>query len=177
MSGSRNRTPVMQDPLLSGPTTTTEQLGNGEASASAILPATGDINLDELRDMLNAPGSLDVRSEDFQNHAEALAFMEEEMLVRVEESTNPSDEPIVLVSVNGTPQHFIRGKWIKTKRKFVEALARAKPFNVMTPEVMDANGDRTTKIVTSSANRYPFSVNSDANPRGRTWLNAILNEV
>lgn len=177
MSGSRNRTPVMHDPLLSGPTTSTEQFDNGQSQSKIILPATGDVDLDELRDLLNAPANTDVRSEDFHDHAETLSFMEDEMLVRVEESTNPSDEKFVEVFCNGTPQRFLRGHWIKTRRKFVEILARAKPFNVMTPEVTDANGDKTTSIITNTAIRYPFQVNADPSPRGKAWLNAILQEA
>lgn len=168
---------MTKDPLLSGQTTDTEQADNGQSKSSIVLPATGAIDLDELRDMLNAPMNGDVHSEEFENHAEELAFMEQEMLVRVEESTDPSAEKFVEIFCNGVPQRFLRGHWIKTKRKFVEVLARAKPFNVSTPEATDANGDRTTRIVTTGAVRYPFQVNGDPSPRGRAWLFGILQEA
>ena len=185
---SRNRTPVTQDPLsaptvltkdplLNGPSTTsTESFDNGQASSSVIMPASGDFDIDALRDQLNAPMMGDPNSIDFHDHAEKLKFMEDQMLITIHETTDPTAERIIPIGVNGSMQHFTRGTAIKTKRKFVDALARARPFNVSTPEYNDANGDRATKLVTESALKYPFTVNYDPSPKGRAWLQAVMQE-
>lgn len=132
-----------------------------------------DMSLDDIVDELNTiepAGSIN-----FEDQAAALDFMEEEVVVCVFTSTDKNAEPIVEVFCNGTPQRFIRGQWQKVKRKYVEVLARAKPFTVTTPETLDSNGDRTTRIDINNALRYPFEMR-DKNPKGAAWLHGILAE-
>jgi hypothetical protein len=112
---------------------------------------------------------------EFGDQAETLQFMEEEVAVCVFTSTDKNAETVVEVFCNGTPQRFIRGQWQIVKRKYVEVLARAKPFSVTTPEVLDSNGDRTTRIDINNALRYPFEM-KDKNPKGAAWLHGILSE-
>lgn len=136
----------------------------------------GDMSIEELRDSLNARVTLDVGTPDFKDHAENLAFMEERVLVRVMESADKNAEKIVEVFNDGVPQRFVRGQWQIAKRKFVEVLARAKPFSVQTPEMTDGNGNRTTAINVSHGLRYPFEMRDD-NPRGQAWLQGVIQEA
>lgn len=133
-----------------------------------------ELSLEQIRDQLNA-GASHVDSPEFKGFAETLAFMEERVLVRVATSTEPHAEKIVEVYNNGVPQFFVRGQWVIARRKYVEILARAKPFSVTTPEAMDARGNRTNRIETHNGQRYPFEM-KDTNPLGAAWLNAIFME-
>lgn len=133
-----------------------------------------DMTLEQIRDQLNA-GASTMESPDFKGFAETLEFMEERVLVRVQTSSEPYSERIVEVYNNGVPQFFVRGEWVIARRKYVEILARAKPFSVTTPEALDARGNRTNRIETHNGQRYPFEM-KDSNPKGAAWLNAIFME-
>jgi hypothetical protein len=133
-----------------------------------------EFSLEQIRDQLNA-GAASVDSPDFKGFAETMAFMEERVLVRVATSNEQHAEKIVEVYNNGVPQFFVRGEWVIARRKYVEILARAKPFSVTTPEAMDARGNRTNRIETHNGQRYPFEM-KDTNPLGAAWLNAIFME-
>jgi hypothetical protein len=139
-----------------------EVLLNRDTDAEAIRDEFSDI------EVMDTPH--------FKDKADNLLFMEEYVEVMVHSSTDKNAEKVVDVYVNGTPQRFIRGRRQVVRRKFVESLARAKPFGVATPEATDDNGDKTTKIVTSVALRYPFDMR-DKNPRGVQWLQSILQEA
>lgn len=135
---------------------------------------SNEVDADDIRDAFNDNMQPDTPA--FKDHADNLAFMEELVQVRVHETTEKNAEKVVDVYCNGIPQRFIRGVPIVVKRKYVEVLARAKPFTVTTPEIVDATGSRTTKIETSSALRYPFDM-QDRNPDGQRWLQSILLEA
>jgi hypothetical protein len=135
-----------------------------------------DTTLEELRDSLNNSVSMDMNDPHLRKFIADNAFMEEPVLVRVLPSTDPNAEHLVDVYNNGTPQRFPRGTWVIAKRKFVEVLARAKPFSVQTPEYVDPNGDRATRIDRSTALRYPFEMR-DRNPVGEAWLSSIISEA
>lgn len=134
------------------------------------LPSSGSIIREEQQ--------IEVVTQPIQNdYAAELAFMEEPVEVMVHESTDPNAENPIHVGCNGVNQFFFRGQQQTVKRKFVEILARAKPVSYMTHEVVNGQGDRTTRITKASALRYPFSVVYDPNPRGATWLRSILNQA
>lgn len=108
---------------------------------------------------------------------EALAFNEELITVQVADSEDPNAERVIEVGVNGKKQFFKRGQPQTVKRKYVEALARAKVTNysqrvdATDPLVMNRLNPRT-------ALRYPFALLEDANPRGgQAWLRQIMSEA
>lgn len=148
----------------------------GTQDTSAVLGGVHDQTLEELRDSLNAIVATDSNDPAFRKFTGDSKFMEEDVIVTVSTSTDPNAEPIVTVYNNGTPQHFPRGVAVICKRKYVEVLARAKPFNVSTPEITDSNGDRTTKIVKNTGLRYPFDMR-DRNPNGQAWLSSVIQEA
>jgi len=110
-----------------------------------------------------------------KDHADRLAFNEEKIEVMVHESTDKNAEAVVEVFVNGIPQRFVRGQTQAVKRKFVEALARAKRTAYSQEKVMD-NGIESYRNVPHTALGYPFSVVRDPNPRGADWLKSVLAE-
>lgn len=135
-----------------------------------------DTSLEDLRDSLNATISHDMNDPHMKKYLADADFMEEQVMVRVSESTDPTATRIVPTWCNGVPQYFIRGEYVIAKRKFVEVLARAKPFSVSTPEYTDGEGNRATRIKTTTGNLYPFEM-QDRNPMGQHWLRRILQEA
>lgn len=110
----------------------------------------------------------------FKNKAEELKFNEDVLTVIVHDSTNPSDDPLPLVIVNGLRQYFERGKQMKVRRKFVERLARARKTTYSQEELPNRQGYRN---VPHTALQYPFSVVHDpAGYKGAEWLQGILDE-
>lgn len=175
---SKNRTPAMSgaqhDALTGTIGTDTHDIELDGLNKSIALDR--DVSLEELRDSLNATISHDINDPHLQKFMADSDFMEERVMVRVAQSSDPAATKIVPTWCNGVPQYFIRGEFVIAKRKFVEVLARAKPFSVSTPEYTDANGDRSTRINTNVANLYPFEM-QDQNPMGQHWLRRVLQEA
>jgi hypothetical protein len=135
------------------------------------IPPTGALDRDDFIDQFEI-----VDQGNGMDKAEMLAFMEEPVQVRLMDTTEPNAAQIVQFSVNGVSQFMIRGKVQTIKRKFLEVMARAKTMALSTPEILDSNGNRTTRIVKSYGSTYPFQVISDRNPKGAQWLEKILSE-
>lgn len=135
-----------------------------EQQPDLIMPAVGGVERPD--DLVSVNKELNV------SYLDELKFMEETVDVIVAESTDPNSEDVVSVFNNGVSQYFIRGQVQTVKRKFLEVLARSKQTSISTKDrsVGDVMIKRHTAI------RYPFSVVSDANPKGAAWLKGILNE-
>jgi hypothetical protein len=170
------RTRTASPDMLTGTTHVDPLNADIGAHDKEISLSPADNSLEALRDSLNATVSHDINDPDFIKYTSDSAFMEEQVLVRIHESTDPNAEKIIPVYNDGIPQHFIRGQWTVCKRKFAEVLARAKPYSIATPEITDGNGDRTTAIRKTTALRYPFEM-QDKNPRGQAWLHMIAQEA
>lgn len=106
----------------------------------------------------------------------ALAFMEEEITVMVQETADENAENPVMVGCNGIFKQFFRGQPTLAKRKFVDCLI-VKTGRVTTPETQNGAGERTYAIRQQSAHKYPFMLIEDRNPKGKEWLTRRLSEV
>lgn len=169
----KNLTPAVQV-KPSGYNTDATHTDLGGLDKSIVLE--GDLSLEELRDSMNANISTHIDSQDFKQFAGNLDFMEERVMVRIMPTAEKNAEQIIDIYNGGVLQMFVRGEWVICKRKYVEVLARAKPFSVATPEVRDGAGGRTTSITTTTGLRYPFEM-QDRNPHGEPWLRGILAEA
>lgn len=174
MTRNTTRTPAVTDSDLTGTKLArTEDMDLGDHDRSITLDS--DLSLEDLRDSLNSTVTMNPEDPAFKKFTEDSKFMDEKVLVRILPSSDKHAEKIICIGNGGTNQHFLRGEWTIAKRKYVEVLARAKPFSVQTPEITDGNGDRTTKIDLSHGLRYPFEMR-DQNPIGQTWLNHIMQQ-
>ena len=116
-----------------------------------------------------------ISSAGFDDYAKELAFMEETLEIEVHESGDPtSNEPILTVYVNGTPQMFERGRAQKVKRKFVQVLATCRPENMRTETMVQGN-QVINKVMKTSSLRYPFTVIDDTKA-GREWLRRVVSQ-
>ncbi len=109
-----------------------------------------------------------------------LAFMEEEITVMVQETSDENAENPVTVGNNGVFKQFFRGVPTTAKRKFVDCLI-VKTGRVTTPEIevpgIRGGRERSFSIQQRSAHRFPFMVISDKNPRGAEWLTRRLSDA
>lgn len=140
-----------------------------ERTTSTIIPATGPIDRSQFSDIIEPVDMMTVNDK-----IKNLAFMEEPVDVIINESDNPNAEQTIQLLCNGVSQFMIRGQMQTIKRKFLAILATAKSDLITTPEVTDSTGAKTTKIVHTLANKYPFSVIYDPNPNGREWLRQLM---
>lgn len=148
--------------------TSNHQIGQDK---TIVVPATGSIDRDEI-----VPGFEAVDGPKAMDKANELAFMEEMVEVVVAATTDKNAERFPHVAVNGVNQYFVRNEKMKVRRKFIEALARAKKTAVSTVAGKDQDGADTMNIAQSTGLRYPFSVVHDPNPRGHAWLEKVLAE-
>lgn len=143
-----------------------------------------DIKPNQPADIMLADGSLAVGGTSIEaisketlhaEHMAALAFMEEEITVMVQETSDQNAENPVVVGNNGMFKQFFRGQPTTAKRKFVDSLI-VKSGRVNTIEVQNGAGERTYAIRQPSAHKYPFMMISDKNPKGGEWLTRRLAE-
>lgn len=144
-----------------------------ETTKSFDLPSTGDIVHAPNEEIITGEAAKAAGDLDYQAQ---LAFMEEKVVVSVLETVDPNAEPMPAVYVNGVPQFFPRGVAVTCKRKFIEGLVRAKP-EAIAVNVTERNSENpVNRINRSSAEKYPFQILRDDNPRGAAWLHALRTE-
>lgn len=114
-------------------------------------------------------------SRDFRALAADEAFMNEMVEVMVHSSTDENQAPHVIVNCNGTNQPIVRGVPTMIRRKYLEILARMKETKYSQVTRNPAAPDQIDMIARHGL-AYPFELLSDANPRGRAWLQNVLAE-
>jgi hypothetical protein len=126
--------------------------------------------------VLELPQNANPESAEFQTKAAALAFNEEPVTVFIHDTSEKNADPIFEVAVNGRKRTFLRDKEYTVPRKFVEALARARPIAYKNEEYTRPDGERAVRYNSSKGLRYGFSVVRDDNPNGKAWLKGVLAE-
>ena len=109
----------------------------------------------------------------FKDHAAELAFMEEKVEIFLHESTNPNEEPIVYVGVNGEGVWLKRGMQHTIKRKHMLNLLTARPVHYTTVEGTDRDGAKTVNLRAHTAVKYPFSIQKDTQ-KGNEWSRQFM---
>lgn len=136
-----------------------------------MLPKPKETPLSEIGE---ADGIERVAENDFARAAELESFMAEPVTILVHKSGIESDLEIITPTVNQLNQPIIRGVNTTVKRKYVEALARARTTK-LTQRKNHFEPEKITNVETTTLS-YPFSVIEDRNPNGRAWLEGILAE-
>lgn len=147
-------------------------------AAEITIEGDAPIALGEIHDRMSDGGVEIERVSGLSASEEALrleAFMNETVVVIVHEDSDEEALPVVTLCVNGTTQPIFRGFATPVKRKYVEALARAKETKYR-QTLQDANDPASITMVPRTALAYPFTVESDPNPAGRAWLRELLKQ-
>lgn len=100
-------------------------------------------------------------------------FMHEIVHIRIQTTTDKNAPVMALPQVNGVNQPIFRGIVTPVKRKYVEALARAKQTDY-TQTVDDPRSPDKITMVPNTVLSFPFEVINDPNPKGRAWLESVL---
>jgi hypothetical protein len=145
-----------------------------------------DVNLDTMdrgdSDIVRADEAL------LKDYADALAFMEDPVTIRLTPSTDKNAATAFPAWCNGKKAEvFLNGRWVETpdgylpvgvelitKRKYLEIILRAKIDAVQTI-VGDATVEKPMNHVKRST--YPVhsvSIIKDDNPRGAAWATEII---
>ena len=102
------------------------------------------------------------------------AFMQEPVIIIIQETTDKNAPPIVFVGDNGDDRWLPRGTPIKLPRKYVERLAQAKERSISTKQLNGQEDmDERMPARSKEATAYPFSVLKDWNPLGAKWLRRV----
>ena len=122
-----------------------------------------------------------------KGYAEALAFNEEPITIRIERTSEKNPPKVVDAWVNGKGAEVLHnGRWLElgfipvgfpvtTKRKYAEVLAKAKIDTCNTNDDRDTTVEHPANLVArSTSSRAPFSVIEDRNPKGVAWLNGLV---
>ncbi len=147
---------------------------DGPSAPDVIVPATGSFGYDDI-DPIEVVVDIEADRKDW---ADKMRFANEMIKIRINETTNPNEEPRVPVCVGGVKSHPVwgnhlpRGVEIDVKRYVAEALLRAKPMSVKTVQIRDENGADTAKIIRSIGTMYPFEI-INAKPKDTDWLRNI----
>lgn len=115
-----------------------------------------------------------VATTDLNKVAADEVFMNELVTIRVHGTTDPNQPPYVVVSCNGVNQPIVRGKPQQVRRKYVEILAHMKETKYQ--QVQDPRELERIDLRDTTALAYPFEVLQDASPKGKAWLEHVLNE-
>lgn len=107
--------------------------------------------------------------------ADLEAFMHEHVEIYVHKGRTPADNDVALPNVNGINQPIVRGNWVKVKRKYVEALARAHTIGYV-QQTPDASRPEAIQMIARAVPDYPFDVRDDTR-RGKKWLDAIYASI
>jgi len=147
---------------------------------------TTGMNVGQPKDIILGDGTLDTNGGALElvterdgkaDYLDELAFMEEELIVMVHETTDENAENPVTVGCNGVFKQFFRGQKTLAKRKHVDCLI-VKSARVSTPEIQNGAGERTYAIRQHNAHKFPFSIISDpSGEKGIEWFSKRMSEA
>jgi hypothetical protein len=130
----------------------------------------------DKNDEITKPNIELVHSGKPQSWLDEMAFMNEEVIVLVHESTDKNSNPFPEVWVNGRVQRFVRGNEQRVRRCFVERLARAKLTTFGNVKTKNVDGEDTYVYPSHTGSAYPFAVIGDSE-KGKAWLKKVLAEA
>lgn len=107
--------------------------------------------------------------------AEVEAFMNQILTVYVAKDGAQGAYDVITPNVNGVNQPIIRGMEQKVKRKYVEALAHSRVTSYL-QETPDPTKPENFNMREVTVLTYPFSVHDDPHPKGREWLQNLLDQ-
>jgi hypothetical protein len=160
-------------------------MGRGPAKAvhsdELSLYGNGDAELNVL-DMMESNAHLPIShieaitEREFTDMAEYEKFMEEPVVISVNETTDKNAPWVVPIGVNGDFRYLPRGIPIRVPRKFIERLAQAQETRLSTKQNTDHESSNAMRVTAKTASAYGFSVLRDPNPRGPSWLQRVYRQ-
>ena len=112
-----------------------------------------------------------------QEKADMLAFMAENITIRIATSTDRNAEQCFELNINGKAEFFRRGETKTVKRYFVDRLMRLKETVYGQESVINKEGIKSYVYPGSTGLKYDFAITRDDNPLGKSWERAVLAEA
>lgn len=106
-----------------------------------------------------------------------LAFMNEDVTIRIGTTTDKNAEQVFEININGKGEFFRRGETKTLKRYFVDHMLRLKQTVYTQKEVINPEGIKDILQVPHTALKYDFSIERDDNRLGESWKRAVLAEA
>lgn len=143
-----------------------------EQGNARVMRSTGDAkdSLDPLELIQVADKPLD------PEHTAMLAFMNEDVRIRIGTTTDKNAEQVFEICVNGNLEFFRRGETKTVKRYIVDRMLRLKQTVYSQQEVINAEGIKDILNIPHTALKYDFSIEHDASPHSKAWMNSVLAE-
>ena len=118
--------------------------------------------------------NMEVISErEFRDKAEYEKFMEDPLVIVINETSDEKAPPIVFCGVNGDGRWIPRNTPVKIQRKFVERLAQSQERHYKTIENRDHAADNAMLVRARNVG-ISFHVLKDPHPRGTQWLRRVM---
>lgn len=154
------------------------EINSDDTKIDQKAPIIGDI-ADREPEIVKVESELDIE------YADALAFNEEPVTIRLEPSPEKNAAKSFPAWVNGVPAEvLIKDRWyqmgwlpvglmITVKRKVLAVIASAKIDTIQT-DVLDAESERPNNVINRNTSAvHSFSVIEDKNPIGAQWLTEL----
>ena len=105
-------------------------------------------------------------------------FMAELVKIRIASTTDQNAPPFATVIVNDVTNRvqIPRGVPVYVRRMHLEVLARMRETRFTQPARNPYDPEPGNQLIPHHAWAYPFEVIEDKNPRGREWLERLMNE-
>jgi hypothetical protein len=116
-------------------------------------------------------------NKDLKEVAASAAFMEEPVTVEIAAPMSENSPNHVILNVNGINQPVFFGHPVTIRRKYVEVLARMKQTGYTQRATNYINPEDSNAMIPRTALVHPFQLIEDKNPKGRAWLQHILQEA
>lgn len=137
-----------------------------------VLKSTGD-----AKESFENPGLIKTMEQPYDDEKMAmLAFMAEDIEVRIATNTDANAEQIFELNINNKPFLFRRGETKVVPRYVVDRLARMKVSRYTHREVVNNEGIKDVVYGEITALKYDFMVTKDPNRYGDSWLRSALAE-
>lgn len=176
MARHPNRTEVSTDaknnPVIISDDFDTSQNDIGQGN-SRLLKSSGDAKDAMEPSLIARVGDHPMDSEKMQ----MLAFMNEDITVRIGTTTDKNAEQVFEININGKLEFFRRGESKTVKRYFVDHMLRLKETVYSQKEVINSEGIKDILHIPHTALKYDFAIERDNNPLGRSWQRAVLAEA
>lgn len=111
------------------------------------------------------------------SEADELAFMEEEVLIRLEQPQT-EEKPVLCYpfSVNGRTAWVPPNRPFNVKRKYLEVILRSQPFTVETDVFKPGDREERQVMRRYQSRRFNVSILRDPSPRGPEWHQRVCLE-
>ena len=148
------------------------------------IVSTGELEDNEAPPEINEMGGFEASDIDvispahLRSMAAQAAFMEEKVVVQIEDDDDPNSAVFIPSGHQGTFQYIKRGSPQTIKRKYLYSLIAAQRIKFACAFGKDQSGNDMNRMSGSGQSTYRVHLISDNNPEGGLkWVHAMMKET